>query len=97
MALFADCKTLYSLNLRYTVIADDGLANFKSTLTTLTWLNLDGSSKVTDAGLDHFSGCKNLTRLHLLKTIISAAKFEELKKTHPKCRIESDHGIYEPK
>ena len=29
--------------------------------------------------------------------MISAAKFEELKKAFPKCQIESDYGTYEPR
>ena len=28
---------------------------------------------------------------------VAAAKFEELKKAFPRCKIESDHGTYEPK
>ena len=28
---------------------------------------------------------------------VTAAKFDELKKAFPKCRIESDYGTYEPK
>ena len=47
--------------------------------------------------MDHFKECKNLTRLHLQKTKVTAAKFEELKKAFPMCKIESDYGTYEPK
>lgn len=52
---------------------------------------------VGDAGLAHLMDCKNLSHLQLQKTKVTAAKFEELKKLYPKCRIESDHGTYEPK
>ena len=40
---------------------------------------------------------KNLTQLSLQMTKVTAAKFEELKKAFPKCKIVSDYGTYEPK
>ena len=96
LAHFKDCKNLTDLNLIGTQVTDAGLANFKD-CKDLTHLHLTGCVKVSDAGLAHFKDCKNLTILHLQKTKVTAAKFEELKKAFPKCRIESDHGTYEPK
>jgi eukaryotic-like serine/threonine-protein kinase len=63
----------------------------------LTWVDLRGNTQVSDAGLAHFEGCKSLTYLGLRKTKVTAAKIEELKKALPKCKIEWDGGVIEPK
>jgi hypothetical protein len=52
---------------------------------------------IGDASVEHLTKCTGLTSLNLLKTKITPAGFEQLKKALPKCRIESDHGTYEPK
>ena len=76
-------------------MGDAGLAHFKD-CKNLTVLDLDGT-QVSDAGLAHFKDCKNLTHLGLQKTKVTAAKIEELKKALPKCKIEWDGGVIEPK
>ena len=95
MAHFKAAKDLNILNLEYTRVSDSGLANFKD-CKNLVELHL-AYTMLGDAGLAHFKDCKNLTYLGLLKTKVTAAKLEELKKAFPKCKIESDHGTYEPK
>ncbi len=96
LAFFSDCKDLTVLDVSGTQVGDAGLANL-SDCKNLAYLGLHGCIKVSDAGLAHFKDCKNLTHLVLLKTQVTAAKFEELKKAFPKCKIESDYGTYEPK
>ena len=95
LAHFKDCKNLTGLNLSGTQVGDAGLANL-SDCKNLTYLGLHGCMNVGDAGLASFKDCKNLIHLVLLKTKVTAANFEELKKAFPKCRIESDYGTYEP-
>ncbi len=95
LANFKDCKELEVLYLTHTSVSDAGLATFKDS-GKLVMLYLNGT-RVTDGCIDQLLLYKNLTTLWIGKTKISAAKFEELKKAFPKCRIESDHGTYEPK
>ncbi len=95
LANFKDCKNLTYLNLGGTQVSDAGLAHFKG-CKNLDVLGLN-ATQVSDAGLANFKDCKNLLSLYLQKTKVTAAKFEELKKAFPKCKIESDHGTYEPK
>jgi len=52
---------------------------------------------LSDAGLTHFKDCKNLTELLVQKTKVTAAGIDELKKTLPKCKIEWDGGVIEPR
>ena len=93
LANFKD-RNLTFLHLTGTQVTDTGLANFKD-CKNLYYLSL-GSTQVGDTGIAHFMGCKNLTYLGVTGTKLTAAKFEELKKAFPKCKIESDHGTYEP-
>ncbi len=95
LAHIKDLKNLEWLNLDGTQVSDAGLARLKD-CKNLVSLGLS-KTQVGDAGLAHFKDCKNLTGLDLTKTKVTAAKFEELKKAFPKCRIGSDHGTYEPK
>lgn len=56
-------------------------------------VSLIGNQKVTDAGMDHFKGCKFLTNLDLERTKITAPKILELKRALPDCKIEWDGDI----
>src|SRR5439155_7632966 len=80
---------------RLTQVGDMGLAHFKD-CKNLTHLSLR-EMQVSDKGLAHFSGCKNLTWLNLKQTKVTRAKIEELRKAFPKCKIEWDSGVIEPK
>lgn len=55
------------------------------------------SSQVTDADLVHLRECKSLKGITLQNTKVTAAGIEELKKIFPKCKIEWDGGVIEPK
>ncbi len=96
LAHFKDCTNLTALDLGHTGVTDAGLAHFKD-WKTLTSLRLWGVAGVSDIGVAHFKSCKGLTALDVRKTKVTAAKYEELKKAFPKCKIESDHGTHEPK
>jgi len=95
LAHFKDCKNLTGLSLGDMPISDAGLAHLKD-CKNLTHVHLDGT-RVSDAGLTHFKDCKNLTELLVQKTKVTAAGIDELKKTLPKCKIEWDGGVIEPR
>src|SRR5262249_42569716 len=52
---------------------------------------------VSDATLTGLKVCRNLTMLYLQRTKATAATIEELKTALPRCRIEWDGGVIEPK
>jgi hypothetical protein len=52
---------------------------------------------VTDESVASIVSLKKLASLNIKGSKITPAGFEQLKKALPKCRIESDHGTYEPK
>lgn len=56
---------------------DSQLALLASVAEQVAWLNL-GSSKITDAGLAHLKGLKNLRRLHLERTAVTDAGLANL-------------------
>jgi Leucine-rich repeat (LRR) protein len=95
LAHFENCKNLTWLELGGTQVGDAGLAHFKD-CKNLTKVGLQ-ETQVSDKGLDHFSDCKHLTRLDLKQTKVTKAKIEELHKALPKCKIEWDGGVIEPK
>src|SRR5262249_48827582 len=59
-------------------------------------IHLSGA-QVGDAGLAHFKDCKRLVWLRLQKTKVTAEKIEELKQALPRCKIEWDGGVIEPR
>jgi predicted Zn finger-like uncharacterized protein len=91
---FKDCKFLAGLDVQGTQVTDSGLAYFKD-FTNLNHLNLS-ITNISDSGLAHIKDYKYLVALNISKTKVTAAKFEELKKTFPKCKIISDYGTYDP-
>jgi serine/threonine protein kinase/uncharacterized membrane protein len=95
LAHFNDCKNLTQLGLDGTKASDAGLAYFKD-CKNLTFLNLS-NTEVSDAGLGQIKDHKNLTSLRLGETKVTAAGIDELKKALPKCKIEWDGGVVEPK
>ena len=54
-------------------------------------------TKIDDAGLTYLVGLDKLTKLIIGKTKVTAKGVEKLAKALPKCRIEWDGGIIEPK
>jgi eukaryotic-like serine/threonine-protein kinase len=94
LAIFKGRGDITTLGLGGTKITDTGLSYFKE-CKNLSTLTVD-STQATDAGLNYFSNCKNLWLITIQKTKVTAAKFEQLKKALPKCKIISDFGTYEP-
>ena len=94
LAPLQDCRKLYYLSLGRTKTTDAGLAYFQN-CSSLQELILS-ETIVTDEGLRLFKNCKKLKNLELEKTKVTAAGIEELKKSHPQCRITWDGGVIEP-
>jgi len=86
-------KNLRRLHLENTKIGDTGLTHLKG-LVTLEYLNLYGT-QVTDSGIEQLSGLKNLKALYLWQTKVTPAGVATLKKSLPKCEINT--GWEEPK
>jgi serine/threonine protein kinase/Leucine-rich repeat (LRR) protein len=95
LAYFKECKELRRLHLGATRVGDAGLAHLAN-CKELTELFLN-STQTSDVGLDRFKGCKNLTHLSLVRTKVTAAKVEEMRKALPRCKIEWDGGVIEPR
>ncbi len=94
LAHLKDCTTLTHLHLAGTQATNAALANFKD-CQDLTLVILE-NTKITDEGLVHLKNCKKLSLLNLMNTSVTAGAIDELKKTHPQCRIEWDGGVIEP-
>jgi serine/threonine protein kinase/Leucine-rich repeat (LRR) protein len=92
---FKDCKNLAILHLGGTQMNDAGLAHLAG-CKKLNTVWLDGT-QITDAGLVHLAGLDELTNLILVNTKVTAKAIEELAKALPKCKIEWDGGVIEPK
>jgi eukaryotic-like serine/threonine-protein kinase len=96
LAHLKGCDNLTHLWLNESQVTDAGLAHLKD-LKGLTWLTLHLDEQVRDAVLAHLKDCKNLTELNLGKTKVTAAGIDALKKALPKCKIEWDGGVIEPR
>jgi hypothetical protein len=96
LAYFKDCKKLEMLCVAFTRVGDAGLAHFKD-CKKLNRLDVRGCPEVSDASLTHFKDCVSLTSLDARGTRVTAAVIAELKKALPKCRIEWDGGVIQPK
>jgi tetratricopeptide (TPR) repeat protein/Leucine-rich repeat (LRR) protein/tRNA A-37 threonylcarbamoyl transferase component Bud32 len=95
LAYLKGLANLQNLNLSYTGVTDAGLAHLKD-CKELRALNLN-NTQGSDAGLAHLKGLTSLTYLDLRKTKATAAKIDELKAALPKCKIEWDGGVIEPR
>jgi serine/threonine protein kinase len=95
LAVAREWKTLKVLNLAELTVTDAGLLALKE-CKSLTGLYLN-DTQVTDAGLAHLTGLDQLTRLTLLKTQVTAQGVEKLARALPRCKIEWDGGVIEPK
>jgi serine/threonine protein kinase/Leucine-rich repeat (LRR) protein len=89
-------KKLTKLNLHSNPHVDDASMVVLKELTTLQDLVLSTTS-VTDVGLVHLKELKNLTKLNLKESKVSAQGVAELHAALPRCRIEHDGGVIEPK
>ncbi len=95
MANLKSIASLRLLDVGYTNVGDAELAQLKAR-TDLERLSLDGTT-VSDGGLAHLTDLKGLRKLHLKSTKVTAAGVKKLAAALPECRIESDHGVIEPK
>lgn len=95
LALFHECNNLEDVDLSGTGIKDAGLTHFKA-CERLKDLNLI-STAITDESLALLKNCKGLQKLDLKKTKVTTASLEALKAALPKCRIEHNGGVIEPK
>jgi len=95
LARFRNLAKLDTIVLSQTSVTDKGLEHLTA-LPSLTKLYLAGT-KVTDAGLTLLAKCQMLDTLHLQKTAVSEAAVKKLATALPKCKIEYDGGVIEPK
>jgi hypothetical protein len=95
MAHFKECKKLRELWLQGTSVGDAGLAHVKE-IKSLKRLKLDRTD-VGDAGLAQLAALDNLTLLELPRTKVTAKGVESIAKALPKCKIEWDGGVIEPR
>jgi serine/threonine protein kinase/Leucine-rich repeat (LRR) protein len=95
LGTLAEIKTLRSLSLVSTEITDAGLEPL-SKLSRLEALTLNGTN-ITDEGLKHLAHDPQLTMVNLLKTKVTPAGVQKLAAALPRCRIEWDGGLIEPK
>jgi len=87
-------QPLHWLSVKGSAISDAGLANLQR-LPNLEGLSIE-STAITDAGLEHLAALQKLKRLDLRGTKVTADAVKKLAAALPKCRIESDHGTFEP-
>ena len=94
-AHFKNCTNLSMIILHGTKLTDTGLTHFKD---CKALYDLDVSNTaVTDAGLAPFKDYKDLHRLTVKQTKVTAKLIDEFRKALPKCKIEWDGGVIEPK
>jgi hypothetical protein len=94
LAHLKQCNLMY-LHLAVTHISDTAVAQLKD-WKNLTFLSLAGT-QVSDAGLAHLKECKGLTHLRVGATKVTAAGIDDLRKALPRCKIEWDGGVIEPR
>ncbi len=75
---------------------DSGLEHLKG-MTILDFLNLERSPRVSDAGLKHLEVLTKLTELNVSHTKVTSEGVKKLAAALPKCKIEWDGGVIEPK
>ncbi len=85
--------SLDAIGLSHTSIDDAALLNLQGLPMHRIHLR---NTQITDAGLAHLKGHRRLVDLQLQGTKVTAAGIAEFRKAVPGCRIESDHGTFEP-
>lgn len=88
-------KSLQRVYLDHAKIGDAGLAHLAESA-NLEFILLDGT-QVTDAGLAHLQNCRQLKDIRLKSTRVTAAGIGKLQGWFPKCKVEWDQGVIEPK
>jgi hypothetical protein len=73
VAHLARVTQLQQLQLKYSVISDDGLARLTAACPSLTVLALDQCKGITDAGVDHLKSLPELNQLNLTGASLAAA------------------------
>jgi serine/threonine protein kinase len=95
LACLAGCTQLEFLSLYKVPVSEVGLKHLQA-CSQLSQLILN-HTPTNDAGLEHLKAFTKLTDLALLGTQVTKAKVLELKAVLPKCRIEWNGGVLEPK
>lgn len=96
LANFKSCKNLTYLRLdSIAQVSDAGLAFFKD-CQILDTLLLEGTA-VTDAGLELVAEYQKLTTVNVKKSKITEAGVKKLSAALPKCTVEWDGGVIEPR
>jgi formylglycine-generating enzyme required for sulfatase activity/Leucine-rich repeat (LRR) protein len=75
-------------------VSDAGLVHLRGAR-KLRELHLDGT-QVSDSGLEHLGELKQLTLLDLQRTKVTREGVKRVQTALPKCKIESDHGTFDP-
>ncbi len=95
MVHLIECKSLANLWLQGTSVGDAGLAHVGQ-IKGLKFLNLV-RTEASDAGLSHLTKLENLTELKLQQTNVTDKGIKKLADALPKCKIEWDGGVVDPK
>ena len=77
-----------------TGLTDEGVSQLKS-FPHLESLGI-GATSISDVGLKAIGELKNLKWLNVRQTKATADGVKDLHKALPACRVESDHGVFEP-
>jgi eukaryotic-like serine/threonine-protein kinase len=91
----ADFPHLRTFQISSQHITDQGLTAILK-CKHLVQLDLAGTTRVTDAGLEHLKGLKGLVGLDLRDTKVTKAGVQKLAAALPGCTITSDHGTFGP-
>jgi serine/threonine protein kinase len=95
LAHFKDHRNLFQVMLNGTQITDVGLAHFKD-CRNLTHIYLP-STRVSDAGLESLIGCRAAQLIHLKGTQVTGAGVKKFSAALPRCKIEWEGGVIEPR
>jgi TusA-related sulfurtransferase len=95
LAHFKEHRNLLEVMLHSTQITDVGLAHFKD-CRNLTRIYLP-NTRVSDAGLESLPGCRAAQLIYLKGTQVTGAGVKKLSAALPRCKIEWEGGVIEPR
>ena len=95
LSAYPGIRTVPALTIHSRRVGDSALVHLQQ-FPNLGSLDLSNTA-TTDEGLQHLALCSRLTRLDLRETKVTESGAEKLAEKLPKCRIEYDGGIIEPK